>query len=162
VIELRDAAGADLPALIALWRLMDSLHAQLLPRFFRRPAPSGGAVPARAREEIGRILRATDEKVRVAVEDGAVVGLCHTQVYDTPPQPSLTPARRAHIDSLVVLESARRRGIGRKLVDDAAAWGRSRGASEMVLTVWAGNHEAERFYHALGFDRVSSVLGRAL
>jgi len=160
VIELRDAVSADQPALIALWRLMDSLHAQLLPRFFRHP--TAAAVPARAREQIDRILRATDEVVRVAVEGGVLLGLCHTQVYDTPPQPSLTPCRRAHIDSLVVAESARRRGIGRKLVDDAASWGRSKGASEMVLTVWTGNHGAERFYHALGFDRVSSVLGRAL
>jgi ribosomal protein S18 acetylase RimI-like enzyme len=159
VIELRDARLDDHPSLVALWRLMDALHAELLPRFFRRPPP---AAPARGRAELERILRSPDEIVRVAAVDAALVGLCHTQVYDTPPQATLTQTRRAHVDSLVVAESARRRGIGRRLVDDAAAWARGKGASEMVLTVWAGNHGAERFYHALGFDRVSSVLGRQL
>jgi hypothetical protein len=28
--------------------------------------------------------------------------------------------------------------------------------------VWAGNEEAERFYHGLGYRRLSSVMGRDL
>jgi ribosomal protein S18 acetylase RimI-like enzyme len=158
VIDIRDASVADLEALAALWAHTDALHARLLPRFFRRPA--GGR--ALARQRLERLTRAADEVVRVAVQDAVVVGLCHLQVYDTPPQPALTPCRRVHIDSLVVAMEARRRGIGRRLLDDAIAWGRARGASEVVLTVWEGNAAAEKFYQALGFTRVSSTLGRPI
>jgi ribosomal protein S18 acetylase RimI-like enzyme len=136
---------------------MDELHHALLPGYFRRPP-----VPARPRAEVERILRSDDESLRVAVEDEELVGLCHAQIYDTPPLPAMTPCRRAHIDSLVVAATARRRGVGRALVEDAAAWGRARGATEIVLTVWAGNEAAERFYEALGFGSVNRVLGRGL
>jgi ribosomal protein S18 acetylase RimI-like enzyme len=136
---------------------MDTLHARLLPGYFRRPAAE--AAP-RSRAEVERILRAPDERLRVAARVGEVIGLCHAQVYDTPPQPALTPCRRTHIDSLIVAPHAQRAGVGRRLVDDAAAWGRGRGASELVLTVWAGNEAAERFYAALGFRSVNTVLAR--
>jgi ribosomal protein S18 acetylase RimI-like enzyme len=136
---------------------MDTLHARLLPGYFRRPPEE---LPARSRAEVERLLRSPDDRLRVAELAGEVVGLCHAQVYDTPPQPALTPRRRTHLDSLVVAAHARRRGVGRRLVDDAAAWGRARGASELVLTVWAGNEAAERFYAALGFRSVNTVLAR--
>jgi ribosomal protein S18 acetylase RimI-like enzyme len=155
-LRVRDATRADHDALCALWRVMDELHASLHPGWFRRrgwPRPPS---------ELERILRASDERLRVADEDGAVVGLCHLQLYDTPPIPWMTPSRRAHLDSLVVDTGARRRGVGRRLLDDAAAWARGRGAGELVLTVWNGNEDAARFYASLGFGPVNSVLGRPL
>jgi ribosomal protein S18 acetylase RimI-like enzyme len=159
IFAIRDAVEGDYAALCALWWVMDDLHGRLLPSFFRRPAE--GAAP-RARAEVQRLLRAPDELLRVASVGGDIVGLCHAQVYDTPPQLALTACRRTHIDSLIVAENARRRGVGRQLVDDAAAWGRSRGASELVLTVWEGNEVAEKFYASLGFQRVNSVMGRGI
>jgi ribosomal protein S18 acetylase RimI-like enzyme len=136
---------------------MDDLHARLLPGYFRRPPG-----PPRSRAEVERIVNAVDEILRVAVSEDDIVGLCHLQLYDTPPLPAMTPCRRAHLDSLVVEPGARRRGIGRRLVEDAASWGQARGASEIVLTVWAGNAEADRFYEALGFGTVNRVLGKRL
>jgi ribosomal protein S18 acetylase RimI-like enzyme len=157
VIELRDAVLDDYVTLTRLWAHMDRLHAALLPGFFRVPPP-----PGRTREQVERLLRTPDEALRVAILDDAARGLCHAQVYDTPPLPALTPCRRVHLDSLVVDPAVRRRGVGRRLVEDAGAWGRVHDAAEVVLTVWAGNEEAERFYEALGFGRVNAVLGRKL
>jgi ribosomal protein S18 acetylase RimI-like enzyme len=74
----------------------------------------------------------------------------------------MTPSRRAHIDSIVVAAAARRRGVGRLLVADVESWARGRGANEVILTVWAGNREAEGFYDALGFGPVNRVLGKRL
>ncbi len=117
--------------------------------------------PARSRQELQRLLSAPDEVILVAADD-EVVALVHAQIYDTPAQPSLVPRRRAHVDHLIVTAGARRRGWGRRLVETAAEWARDAGASEILLTVWAGNDAAEKFYAALGFGRVSSVLGRKL
>jgi ribosomal protein S18 acetylase RimI-like enzyme len=66
--------------------------------------------------------------------------------------------RRAHVELLVVARAARRQGLGRRLMDELAAWARRQGAAELVLTVWAGNREAEAFYERLGYR----VLSRAL
>ena len=44
----------------------------------------------------------------------------------------------------------------------AAAWARERGATELVLTVWAGNTAAEAFYERLGYGVVSRALAKPL
>jgi ribosomal protein S18 acetylase RimI-like enzyme len=154
----RAAQVEDYEALCGLWRVMDDLHARILPDYFRRPP---GA--PRSRAEVERILHSPDETLRVAEDpDDGVVGLCHTMLYDTPPVPAMTPCRRAHIDSLVVLPRWQRRGVGRLLVGDAGDWARARHAAEVVLTVWAGNVAAVKFYDALGFRAVNTVLGKRL
>ncbi len=157
-VRARAASPEDYDALCGLWRVMDDLHARLLPRYFRRPPGR-----SRSRAEVERILASPDEALHVATDDDeSVVGLCHTQIYDTPPVPAMTPCRRAHIDSLVVLPPWQRRGVGRLLVGQAEAWARAHRAAEVVLTVWAGNAGAERFYDALGFRPVNAVLGKPL
>jgi ribosomal protein S18 acetylase RimI-like enzyme len=70
----------------------------------------------------------------------------------------MVPRRRLHVETVVVCCKHRRRGIGRRLMDDAAAWGRSHGAVEVVLTTWVGNAVAEAFYERLGYRVLSRVL----
>ncbi len=156
-IRVRPAVEADYDALCALWREMDELHARLLPGYFRRPKH-----PAKTPAELAKLLRAASEAIRVAEVDGAVVAFLHVQLYDTPPAETLTPRRRAHVETLVVAADARRRGIGRRLMEEAEEWGRDRGAVELVLTVWAGNDDAEEFYRRLGFVGVNRVMGREI
>lgn len=154
----RRATLADHDAVVQLLGDADELHARLVPRYFKRPRR-----PARTRGELARMLTALDEAVYVIDSPpGEIAGLVHAQIYDTPPQPSLVPRRRCHIDSLFVAAAARRLGLGRRLVESASAWAREKGAEEILLTVWAGNSEGEAFYEALGFGRVSSVLARPL
>jgi ribosomal protein S18 acetylase RimI-like enzyme len=74
----------------------------------------------------------------------------------------MVPRRRGHVESLVVATGARRRGLGRRLMDEASDWARGAGAVELVLTTWAGNDEAEAFYRQLGYRPLSQVLARSL
>jgi ribosomal protein S18 acetylase RimI-like enzyme len=62
------------------------------------------------------------------------------------------------VETLVVSRACRRHGIGRALMAEAAGWARRKGAAELVLTVWAGNSEAEAFYQRLGYRTLSQVL----
>jgi ribosomal protein S18 acetylase RimI-like enzyme len=93
---------------------------------------------------------------------GRLIGAVTVRIFDTPADPSMVPRRRAHVDALVVDRRHRRSGAGTRLMDAAAAWGRERGAVELVLTVWAGNRAAEAFYSRLGYRVVSRVLRRKL
>jgi ribosomal protein S18 acetylase RimI-like enzyme len=154
---VRTARVSDRDALQALWQEIDQLHAGLMPRFFR--ATQGERDEANLR----RALSGPTETVLVA-EDASesVRGLSHVQLYDTPQVAGLQPGRRAHLDSLVVARAYRRSGCGRALAEASADWARVRGAKQLLLTVWAGNQAAERFYAALGYHVISQVLGTDL
>lgn len=53
--------------------------------------------------------------------------------------------------NLAVLPEYRRRGLGRRLLGDALAWGHAGGAQQCWLEVRASNQAAVDFYRALGF-----------
>ena len=95
----------------------------------------------------------------MAVAGDALVGAVQVQVYDTPRDPLMVPARRSHVVDLVVDEAHRRRGVGRRLMEEAASWSRRQGAVQLVLSVWSENEEAEGFYRQLGYRPLNRVLG---
>jgi ribosomal protein S18 acetylase RimI-like enzyme len=152
---IRRARHDDWDAVRELWRELDQLHAGLAPDYFR---PS-----ARAAHEWRQLLAASDGVVLVDADaNGTVTGAVSVRIYDTPPDPAMVARRRGHVEMLVVGRAHRRRGVGRALMEHAAAWAREQGAAELVLTVWAGNGEAEAFYERLGYRELSRVLHRPL
>ena len=157
-MTIRKAELGDYDGICQLIRAADDLHAEILPGFFRK-ARQGNP---RTRDEVRRILESPTETILVREEGGVIAGLVHVQIYDTPPVAVMVARRRAHIDLLVVAEAARRRGLGRTLLDGARAWARGMGAEELLLTVWAGNDLAQRFYEKQGFRRINTVLGQPL
>jgi ribosomal protein S18 acetylase RimI-like enzyme len=54
--------------------------------------------------------------------------------------------------SMWVAPSARRQAIGSRLIDAVAGWGRSQGASALVLDVAAHNYPAIALYASEGFE----------
>jgi ribosomal protein S18 acetylase RimI-like enzyme len=158
---VRTAADRDVEALSRLWHEADELHARLSPEFFRRPDLNRGR--QRAAEALRDAADGGHEAILVAV-DGAsdVCGACHLQIYDTPVGHTMVPQRRGHIETLIVASLKRRRGCGRALMEAATAWAREKGAGQLLLTVWSGNDEAQRFYSALGYRSISQVLGSDL
>jgi ribosomal protein S18 acetylase RimI-like enzyme len=151
-VTIRRARPEDWDEARALWRQADDLHAALSPAYFRRTA--------RTEHEWRELLAAPDAGVFVAEAGGParVVGLVSVRVYETPPDPAMVPLRRGHVEMLVVSAAHQRRGVGRALMAEAAAWARRQGAAELVLTVWSGNSAAEAFYDRLGYAPLSRVL----
>jgi GNAT superfamily N-acetyltransferase len=139
--------------------MVADLHARLRPDFFR------GQPDAAARDEpLDAVLRDRHQALLLAVAEGAseIAGAVQLSVYDTPARPEFRPLRRAFLDRLVVAEAERRRGCGRALMEAATRWAKERGAAQLVLTMWDGNREAERFYAALGFLPLSRTVGKEL
>jgi ribosomal protein S18 acetylase RimI-like enzyme len=152
VVRVRPARRDDWPAVRALLREADDLHAKLAPDYFRS-APRGD-------DEWQHLLEEGNGAVLVAApSDGAgPVAVLVARLYDTPDNPMMVQRRRLHIETVVVACEHRRRGIGRRLMAEAAAWGRRLGAVEVVLTTWVGNDGAEAFYARLGYRVLSRVL----
>ena len=153
--RVRPATLADWPAGRELLREGDDLHAALAPNYFR----AGEHTVLEWRSWI------EDATAAVLVADAgaeAAAGLVVVRMYDTPQSPTMVPRRRGHVEVVVVAARHRRCGVGRRLMDAAAAWARAHGAVELVLTTWAGNEAADAFYRRLGYRPLSTVLSQPL
>lgn len=151
---IRLALPADLPRLAALWRQLDQRHAELQPAFFQ-PAPP-------REQELREMLGDAHALLLAADVGGQLVGGVSARLFDTPNDPGMVRCRRLYADRLVVAAEHRGRGIGRRLMRALEAQGRARGAEQLVLTVWAGNEAALRFYQREGLVEVGRVMAREL
>src|SRR5262245_58942322 len=89
----------------------------------------------------------------VAEKGGKVIGyLLYHLGYD-----SDAAARNLHIVDLYVDQKARRRGVGRALMQAVAGTAVSAGAAELVWSVYNQNRLAVSFYHKLGAERITEV-----
>ena len=154
-IRVRPARLEDGPAAAALLREIDDLHAAIAPAYF--------CAGARAQSEWRGLLEDGTALALVAeAGPGGLAGLLVVRIYDTPQSPTMVPRRRGHVESVVVAAGRRRRGVGRRLMDEAGAWARAAGAVELVLTIWEGNADAEAFYARIGHVLSYSLLGAPL
>jgi ribosomal protein S18 acetylase RimI-like enzyme len=157
VITVRPATAQDYEVLCEILDEVDALHRQKLPHFFRRPEG-----PVRERAYILEQLADEDVAIFIAEVEGQPAGLVHVVVQDTPPIPILVPRRWAMVDSIVVKERFRRRGIGRALMDEGQRWALSKGAAEIELSVFEFNKPARAFYESLGYETTRRRMGRRL
>ena len=104
-------------------------------------------------ERLRRVLEREDHAVLVAVEGPRVLGFVHALEFLT-----LASDPCALISGLVVDRAARRRGVGRRLVEGAETWARARGLSAMRLRSRVTRLEAHAFYEALGYEPVKQQL----
>jgi GNAT superfamily N-acetyltransferase len=87
-----------------------------------------------------------DARVLVAQHAGRVVGWIHMQATYL-----LECDARAEIWGLVVAETARRTGVGRRLVEAAEEWALMRGLAVMALRSNSLRTETHSFYEHLGY-----------
>jgi GNAT superfamily N-acetyltransferase len=103
----------------------------------------------------------------VALEDERIVGQVEAKLH-----PPFDSARfqtmadlgdvRGEVNSLGVLTSHRRRGIGRALMTAAEDWLRERGARVVTLDTFLRSPDSVPFYESLGYDRISVIFERRL
>jgi GNAT superfamily N-acetyltransferase len=101
-----------------------------------------------ATERVRQLNETGSDPIFIAGEDGRPLGLialhrCHMIQYRSPV---------ARITALVVHQPARRRGIGRLLIDHALRWAEQKGCELVELTSALSRTEAHAFYCDLGFE----------
>ena len=103
-----------------------------------------------SREHYAALL-ADENGFPVAACDGnALIGFASGFIKPPNPNPAMLPHRIAYIDDICVHSRCRGRGIGRLLHNEMVRIARERGADTLILTVWAFNESAIRFYKSLG------------
>ncbi|MBN2552081.1 MAG: GNAT family N-acetyltransferase [Spirochaetales bacterium] len=145
MIEIREAGPEDLEAIVAL-----------LGQLKEATSLNGPLSSVSVKTTCEQMLRLPDVyRNYLAVEGRRVVGLVSMVLYKT----FLHPGGTALINELVVSESARRRGIGRMLVEAGIAAAREQGMDEIEVGTEIDNRVARRFYRSVGFDAEYVLFG---
>jgi ribosomal protein S18 acetylase RimI-like enzyme len=134
--EIRRAGLADLDLIVPLF---DAYR-----QFYRQPPDL----------EIARCfllerLERNESVIFVAIDGDAALGF--TQLY--PSFSSVSLARIFVLNDLFVSPQARRRGVGRLLLEATAKFGRNAGATRLVLSTELTNKTAQSLYEQLGWKR---------
>jgi GNAT superfamily N-acetyltransferase len=124
-------------------QLADASHMAELSGTLGYPV-SADAMAAR----LTRVLRLETHCVFVAERNGEVVGWTHGVE-----QEMLELDRRCEIWGLVVAESERARGVGRRLIEEIEKWARDRGLTDMSVRSNVIRPESHPFYERIGYTR---------
>jgi ribosomal protein S18 acetylase RimI-like enzyme len=149
-VTVRPATERDLSVVVELrLALLHEHRSNLIYRRLRADAP------ARARRFFAAQLRSPNEVVLLAEVGEEVVGIL--RCVQSGGLPLLFPAQYGYISSVYVVPAARRRGVLRALLAEAAAWCKSRGLTEMRLHNPADSEVANAAWEALGFRIVEHL-----
>ena len=155
---IREALSTDYPALVPIADEVHTLHAAAHPSIFQ-PVGRASSLPQAYFDDV---LAGDTPTIQVAESAGGIVGFAIITVFDAPPFEVLVPRRIVFIESMVVTEAQRGKGIGQALVEAAIVWGRAKGATTLELTVWEFNQRAKALYERLGFTTIHHTMQREL
>jgi GNAT superfamily N-acetyltransferase len=103
------------------------------------------------RKEGGEILLASDS---AGIELGLMSLAKHSVLHG--------PGPVAYITALVTSESARRRGVGRRLVEAAKQWAAEQGCSRITVTSAERRADAHAFYPSCGLPYTGRRFGASI
>lgn len=148
---IRPAVEADIPAILALYRQLDSALVAMQPEFF--------CEGPREKDEIRKAIRADDADFLLAERGGAVVGFALVGYAGWTPEFScVLPYRYARLEDLAVDEAVRGQGVGSELLAAAKRWARNRRLEYLELNVLAQNENAIQLYESQDFVEATKVM----
>jgi len=100
--------------------------------------------------------RKNPDCIRVLEADGKAVGYVWLKVMRT------SVGTFGRVQHIFVEDRVRKRGLGKKLMESAEEYLRSRGIKKMKLTVTATNDEALSFYRDMGYETKRFVMEKDL
>jgi len=152
---VRAARMRDLDRVAAMWSAITRHHQRLDPLFRMR-----SDAEAELRELLAALLRDPEAEILVYDEGGDLPGMCIVRIDRAPP--ILEETARAEITDLGVRDDMRRRGIGRRLVEEALAWVEASGVGRVEVQVARGNEEGQGFWRSQGFGVLMDVMHKRL
>src|SRR5439155_357266 len=127
-------------------------------RAARRRGVAAAPVPGPPGPACHRAPAEPHADVLLALDGDTLIGLA--SVYAE--LPSIRFGRRCWLEDLVVTSSRRGQGIGRRLLEAAAEWGRAHGCVHLELSSANTRGDAHRFYLGNGMAQNSLLFGRLL
>lgn len=144
-VSVRDAIPDDAESLVSIWSDFGSTDEKAV-----REAPDVEDVA----RSIARLETEPSERLIVAVIEDKPVGVVHLR---------RAPISPLHIQDAIQLgfmhvrNDARRRGVGRSLLEAAADWADEKDSQHIVAAVAASSRDANRFMARLGLAQIAVV-----
>ena len=156
-MELRPATLADVPALAALGR--ESFTAAF-GDLYQPHDLAAFLAEAHDERQIASEIAGGECRHRLAVgEDGTLIGYCKLRVNGKLGELSHA-ADPLELSQLYCASDATGRGVGAALMDWALSEATAGGHDAIVLSVYSGNHGAQRFYQRYGFTKTADTTFR--
>lgn len=147
LIEVRDAEVGDVESLVRLWGEM-TVGAGHQSRLLVPPTHLS------ARAAIARQAGDPYTRLVVAELDGEVSAMAYLR--RTPISP-LHDEETVTLEYLHVADAARRHGLGKALIAEAAAWAEELGSPHLAVIARASARDANRFFARLGLGQAAVI-----
>jgi GNAT superfamily N-acetyltransferase len=145
-VHVRDASSDDVASLVEVWGTSG------------RGTDHEGSPPdlQRAAESVERIAAAPDQRLLVGCIDDRVAGAVHLT------RGPLTPIHgdtAVYVGHLQVMDSFRRHGVGRALIEAAVTWAEEENTPHVLAAAAVTSRDANRFMARLGFAQLAVIRG---
>jgi len=158
-ISVRLAELRDREALCHLYHEFHQFHVRGVPdRLLSLGEPPESYEGSELNQTLAEIIQEDDAAIFVAEVAQQLVGLVEVYLRQDGPNPLRVSRRYGYLQSLMVDERFRRRGVGARLMETAQQWARERGVVEMRLEIWEFEAGPLRFYEACGYRTLRRML----
>ncbi len=142
--EIRSAEERDINGILKLLEDIKQLHYKGRPDIFT----DGGTKFDYA--QILNMLTSNHEHIFVAASENELLGYLFTEIKHSKNHPVMKDSICLYVHDLCISESARGKGIGKKLMDYAKTFAKESGCQRIELNVWEFNQGAVKFYENYG------------
>jgi ribosomal protein S18 acetylase RimI-like enzyme len=156
MIKIIRAKERHISAIGKLWLEFIRFHQDIDPIF----TPRDGALPGFVEHHLRRFIKSKDGLVLVALEGEQAVGFSLSEIKG--PMEGYHLDRFGYVDTLAVMASYRRRGIGEKMFDEIMKWFHSKNIDRVELEITTRNHLASSFWAKHGFTDYMRKLYRQI
>ncbi len=158
-VTIRKAGEQDLDALDGLYFEFHQFHARCLPDRLRSLIAVELNDWSELHWALERIFADANAALFVAVDGAQPVGLAEVYLrMDDVTNNRIVPYHYAYVQSLVVSENWREKGVGRQLMQAAEQWAKGKGATEVRLDIWEFAEGPLTFYEKVGYRTLRRTL----
>jgi GNAT superfamily N-acetyltransferase len=154
---LRPATEADLPSLVRLASIVQEMHAHHAPAHIKMPSADPGCA-----ELLRKMLTDPAACIIVAEEGQSVIGNFFAKEVKQEESWIRPELRTFMLEHIVVDPAVRRKGIGRRLIEQFFDEAKTRGIGQVGLCCWSFNEAANRFFRRHGFAELHVRMERNL
>jgi GNAT superfamily N-acetyltransferase len=141
IVKIRPATSADIDTMSMLLAQLFSIEQDFTPD------------EAKQRMGLEKLLAAADAYVVVAEQEGVVVGMATLQILISTAEGGLSGL----IEDVVVNESYRGRGVGKRLMEYLVQWAAKQGLTRLQLLADRQNQPALMFYQSQGWSTTNMI-----
>ena len=152
-MDIRCAENKDVTGILRLLRQVNDIHAEGRPDIFIK------GMTKYDEESLKDILKNPETPVFVAInKDDSLAGYCFCIVEDQSGYHNLQPVKTLYIDDLCIDENQRGKHVGQQLFEYVKKYAADNGFYNLTLNVWSCNPGAHKFYEAMGFRPMKTVM----